>query len=181
MNGKMAKSLADPVRCKLLLDVYGKERVTAKQLAQTNGDVTHATLYRHLKKMVADGLLQVVGENKIRGTLERVYAVNPDLSLDAKRMVEENDGQAYMLLFTQFALGLTEEFRKYTSRRDIDIIRDGSGFTVAPIYVTTEELTAALLEIGKILQPLIGNEKTAERDLHSIAIITTPPHQAEEK
>lgn len=181
MNERMARCLIDPVRCKLLLEIHNKERVTAKQLAQTCSDITHATLYRHLKKMVADGILQVVGENKIRGTLERIYSVSPDLSLDAQKMVEENDGQAYMLLFTQFMHGLTEEFQRYAFRPDIDIIRDGSGFTVAPVYASTEELTAAMTEIAKILQPLISNEKTAGRDLHSIAIITTPPRKAVEE
>lgn len=180
MNDKRAQYLADPIKCKLLLDVYGKGQATAKQLAQTNSGITHATLYRHLRKMVAEGLLQIVGENKIRGTLEKIYALNPDLSLDAQKMVEENDGQVYLILFSQFIQGLTEEFRKYAYRRDIDILRDGSGFTIAPVYATTEELTAAMIEIGKILQPLISNEKTPERDLHSIAIITTPPHKAEE-
>lgn len=178
MNERMAKCLSDPVRCRLLLEIHNKERATAKQLAKTCQDITHATLYRHLKKMVADGILHVVGENKIRGTLERIYAVSPDLSLDAKKMVEENDGQAYMLLFTQFTLGLTEEFQRYASLPDIDIVRDGSGFTVAPVYATTKELTAAMTEIAKILQPLVSNEKTKNRDLHSIAIITTPPHKA---
>lgn len=181
MNEKMAKCLIDPVRCKLLLEIHNKDRATAKQLAQKCPDITHATLYRHLKKMVAAGILQVVGENKIRGTLERIYAVSPGLSLDAKKMAEGNDGQAYMLLFTQFMLGLTEEFQRYVSRSDIDIIRDGSGFTVAPVYATTEELTAAMSGIAKILQPLVSNKKTAERDLHSIAVITTPPRKTEEK
>lgn len=93
-------------------------------------------------------------------------------------MVEENNGQAYMMMFTQFVMGLTEEFREYTRRSDINILQDGSGFTVAPIYATLEELSAALMGIGKIINPLVENEKTPERDLHSVAIITTPPKKA---
>jgi hypothetical protein len=55
---------------------------------------------------------------------------------------EDDNGQAYMIMFTQFMMGLTEEFREYSSRPDINLLRDGSGFTVAPIYVTIEELTS---------------------------------------
>ncbi|WP_374016339.1 hypothetical protein ABU162_18725 [Paenibacillus thiaminolyticus] len=178
MNENMAECFANPIKCKLLFEIYNKGRATAKQLAETYSDITHATLYRYLKKMTADGILKVVEENQIRGTVERVYAVDDDLLIDTKRMVEENNGQAYMMLFTQFVMGLTEEFREYTSRPDINILQDGSGFTVAPIYATTEELTAAITEIGKTIAPLVSNEKTPERDLHNIAIITTPPKKA---
>jgi len=181
MNEKMAECFANPIKCKLLIEISNKERATAKQLAETYSDITHATLYRHLKKMTADGILKVVEENQIRGTVERVYAVSPDTSLDAKKMVEENNGQAYMMMFTQFMMGLTEEFREYASRPDINILQDGSGFTVAPVYVTTKELEAAIIEIGKIINPLVGNEKTPERDLHNIAIITTPPKKVVNK
>lgn len=178
MNKKIAECFSNPIKCKLLLEIHNKERATAKQLSKTYSDITHATLYRYLKKMTDDGILKVVEENQIRGTVEKVYAVNPDLSVDTKKMVIENNGQAYMMLFTQFVMGLTEEFREYTSRPDINILQDGSGFTVAPIYATTEELTAVLTEIGKIIEPLLNNGKTPERDLHNIAIITTPPKKA---
>lgn len=181
MNEKIAACLANPVQCKLLLEISGKGRATAKQLAQVHGDIPHATLYRHLKKMTADGILIVAQENQIRGTVERVYAVAPDISLDAEKMVKENDGQAYMMMFTRFMMGLTEEFQAYVSRPGINLLRDGSGFTVAPVYATTEELTDAMLAIGKIIRPLVDNKKTPERDLHSIAIITTPPKTPGEK
>jgi len=181
MNEKMAKCFANPIQCKLLIEISNSERPTAKQLAETYSDIPHATLYRHLKKMTAEGILKVVEENQIRGTVERVYAVSPDISLDAKKMMEENNGQAYMMMFTQFMMGLTKEFREYVSRPDINILQDGSGFTVAPVYVTTKELEAAIIEMGKIINPLVGNEKTPERDLHNIAIITTPPKKGVHK
>ncbi|MGB4660589.1 MAG: hypothetical protein WBI07_15550 [Mobilitalea sp.] len=175
MNKKLAECLANPIKCKLLFEISNRGQATAKQLAEIHGDITHATLYRYLKKMTADGILKVIEENQIRGTVERVYAVSPDISLDAKKMVEENNGQAYMMMFTQFVMGLTEEFREYASRPDINILQDGSGFSVAPIYATLGELEAAIIEIGKIINPLVSNEKTPGRDLHNIAIITTPP------
>jgi hypothetical protein len=161
-----------------LFAISSQGRATAKQLAEMHSDIAHATLYRHLKRMSSDGIINVVEENQIRGTVERVYAVAPDLSLDAKRMVEENNGQAYMMMFTQFAMGLAEEFREYASRPGINILQDGSGFTVAPVYATTQELETAIAEIGKIINPLVGNKKTPERSLHNIAIITTPPAKA---
>lgn len=127
-------------------------------------------LHKDDKILIAWNALMIAAYAKAYAVFgEETYLKN------AKKMVEENDGQAYMMLFTQFVMGLTGEFREYVSRPDINILQDGSGFTVAPVYATTEELTAAMMEIGKIVNALVGNEKTPERELHSIAIITTPP------
>lgn len=175
MNNRIAECFANPIKCKLIFEITRKERTTAKELAEKFDDIPHATLYRYLKKMTEDGILKVIQENQIRGTVEKVYAVAPDLSVDAQKMVEENDGTAYMMLFTQFMMGLTDEFREYTSHSDINLLQDASGFSVAPIYATTDELASIMIEIGKVLTPFMENEKTPERDLHSIAIITTPP------
>lgn len=175
MNDNVAECFANPIKCKMLLEIQKQGQATAKQLSGACGGISHATLYRYLKKMTTDGVLQIVRENKVRGMVEKVYTIADSFLVDTERMVKENDGNGYMMLFTQFVAGLTEEFREYASRADIDILRDGSGFTVAPVYATLEELTAAITAIGQILDPLYNNEKTAERDLHNIAIITTPP------
>lgn len=175
MNDNFTECLTNPIKCKLLLEVYKRGRATTKQLAETHNDITHATLYRYLKKMTSNKILKVVDENQIRGTVEKVYSVADDLVADANKMVMENNGSAYMMMFASFMMGLNEEFLEYTSRTDINILHDGSGFTIAPVYATTEELTVALTKISKIIEPLFNNTKTPDRDLHNIAIITTPP------
>ena len=149
--------------------------MTARQLSEIYVDIPSATLYRSLKKMTADEIPQVVEENRIRGTVEKVYSITGKWQVDAEKMVEDNNGPMYLLLFTRFIMGLSEEFAEYAAREGIDLLRDGSGFTVAPVWATTEELTAAITGIGEILGPLVENKKTPERSLHSIAIITTPP------
>jgi uncharacterized membrane protein len=72
-------------------------------------------------------------------------------------------------------MGVMAEFRDYSERENIDILNDGSGFTIAPVYATMAELQEALLKVGEILQGLYHNEQTEERKLHNICLITTPP------
>lgn len=177
MNEKIMECFTNPVQCKLFIEIQRKGQATAKQLAKVH-DIPHATLYRHLKKMTVNGILKVVEENQIRGTVEKVYAVTDDLLVDTNKMMEENNGQAYLMLFTQFIMGLTEEFQEYASRSDINLSQDVTGFTVAPVYASADELTTALTKIGEIIIPLVSNKKTPERCLHNIAIITTPPQKA---
>jgi hypothetical protein len=128
--------------------------------------------------MLTDGTLEVADERRVRGTVEKSYAVAVDLGADARRVVMENDGKGYLQLFMSYSMGIMSEFKAYSEREGIDILKDGSGFTVAPVYATTAELHSALEKVGETLRSLYKNEQTAERRLHNICIITTPPQSS---
>ena len=72
MTGRLMECITNPVKCKLLLEIHSKGKATAKQLADIYTDIPQATLYRHLKKMLSDGILQVVEETQVRGTVEKL-------------------------------------------------------------------------------------------------------------
>ena len=175
MFAGIMECFTNPVKCKMLLEINVKGQLTAKELAESCGDIPQTSLYRHLKSMTESRIIKVVDEHQIRGTVEKVYAMADDLSASVKKMIEENNGQAYMLLFTQYMMGVMQEFKAYTAHEDIDILNDGSGFSLAPVYVTREELIAAMHQIGDILTRLVSNESTPERSLHNIGMIITPP------
>lgn len=175
MNEKILDCFTNPVKCKLILEISARKEATAKQLSDACAEIPQTSLYRYLKTMTDHGILNVVEEHPVRGTVEKVYALADDFAFDIQRTVEENDGPSYMLLFTQFMMGLMQEFKDYTSQPDIDILKDCSAFTLAPVYITPEEWTAAITKIGSILSDLINNEKTPERSLHNIGLILTPP------
>jgi len=175
MNEKIVSFLSDPVNAKIILEIYERENITAKQLSDKFSDIPPATLYRHLRKMSDNDILRIAETNRVRGTVERVYALNLDLYEDVRKSVEANDGRAYLQIITQSILGVLREFKEYTAQADIDIINDGSGFSVAPVYATTEELKETLTKVRELLKPLYNNLPDGQRHLHNICIITTPP------
>jgi len=174
-SGTTIEALANPRQAKILMEIYAHKQMTAKQLSDRFPEIPVATLYRNLKKMCDHGVLQVVETRPRRGTVEKVYAATASFELDTETMVTANNGQAYAELFTQYALGIMNEFRAYASRPGIDILHDGSGFTVNPVYATLDELTDALMKIREVLAPLVNNPPSDNRKLHNICIITTPP------
>ena len=179
MSDHMMECMTNPVACRMLLEVMSKERVTAKQLAEVNDDIPQTSLYRYLKKMTDSGILEVVETHQIRGTVEKVYAVSAAFSDEIKSMVQRNDAQAYLALFTQYMIGLLREFKEYASRKEINIVEDCSGFTLTPAYLTKAEWEQAASEIGDILTRLMQQEKTQERRLHTVGLIMTPPKNME--
>lgn len=51
---------------------------TVKEIRKALPDVPSASLYRHIKILTDSTILMVVGENRIRGTVESVYQLNKD-------------------------------------------------------------------------------------------------------
>lgn len=175
MNDKLIAHLSDPVKAKLIMEIREQERVTTGQLANVFNQIPQATLYRHMKKMLIDGIIKIVSEVPVRGTVEKVYALDFDFTENNKTIMETNDGKAYYQMAALYMLGILGEFKEYADRENIDLSGDGAGFSHVPIYATTEELFVALEQIKDILQPLISNSYKDGRKLRNLCIITTPP------
>jgi len=161
MEQKIMDCFTHPIKCKLLLELYSAGKATAKQLAEIYNDIPQATLYRYLKRMTNDGILKVVEENQVRGTIEKTYAVAIDLDSSGQELIGANAGDAYMQMFMQYVFGFIKQFQAYCKKSDIDIPKDQSGFSLAPIYATDEELASAIDEYAKIIQPLYKNKSHA--------------------
>ncbi|SNT05143.1 Helix-turn-helix domain-containing protein [Anaerovirgula multivorans] len=175
MEQKVMDCFTHPIKCKLLLELYSAGKATAKQLAEIYNDIPQATLYRYLKRMTNDGILKVVEENQVRGTIEKTYAVAIDLDSSGQELIGANAGDAYMQMFIQYVFGFIKRFQEYCKNPDIDIPKDQSGFSLAPIYATDEELASAIDEYAKIIQPLYKNRPTADRKSRTIGLIISPP------
>ena len=75
---EMAKFLMNPVRQRIFQYLLTHGTGTVKEIRRAIPDVSGASLYRHIKQMTERSILQVVGENRIRGTVESVYRLNQD-------------------------------------------------------------------------------------------------------
>ncbi len=173
METKLMEALRNPIQSKLLLNIQASGQSTAKQLLEANKDIPQATIYRHLNKLTNDGIIKVVQENRIRGVIEKVYALAVELSQN--NSLEHLSGDAYMNLFTEYMMGIMQEFRAYTAQENIDIAGDGSGFSLIPIYATKAELAEVGAKITELLLPLSKNPPTPERRYRNIGLIVTPP------
>jgi len=175
MSDNFIEHLTNPTRSKIFFEIQSNPQITTKALLKKLPDIAQPTLYRHIKAMLDGRLIKVTGEKQIRGAIEKSYSINIDFDQNIERIVTENDGKAYLQMFTQYIMGIIGEFKMYSETKNINIINDGSTFTTAPFYATTEELHEALMQIGDIVQSLVSNEPTMERSLRNFCTITTPP------
>lgn len=174
MTDKLMECITNPVKCKLLLEIHSKEKATAKQLADIYNDIPQATLYRYLKKMLNDGILQVVEETQVRGTVEKTYSLAHNINNDMETMVENNSGELYMQYFMQYFIGFAKQFQEYCYSPNINIKKDMTGFSLSPLYLSDDELTSLITSISQIIRAVKSNEPNSERKLRTIGIIVSP-------
>jgi hypothetical protein len=125
--------------------------------------------------MLADGTLRITEEKQIRGTIEKTYAIAIDLVGDLRSIRENNDKDGFMQLFSVYITGIKAEFEEYIKREDVDLLADGTGFKMAPVYATTEEIEDAFIAFGEAVKKLLENKPSAGRELRNICTIITPP------
>lgn len=178
MTDKIMECITNPVKCKLLLEIYSQGQATAKHLSDTHSDIPQATLYRHLKKMLNDGILKVIEETQVRGTVEKTYALALDLNGNFETILAENSGTLYMQVFVQYFLGFAKQFREYCKQPNLNIKGDMSGLSLSHLYLSDEELTELIKGISRLTHVAEKNQMEAGRKLRTIGVIVSPPENS---
>jgi DNA-binding transcriptional ArsR family regulator len=152
-----ADLLLHPVRLRIIKAFLGDRALTTTQLAAELDDVPAGSLYRHIALLTRAGLLHVVAEHRIRGTVERTYALRQAAAHiqpgEAAAMTPEEHSRAFMA----YVAGLLADFDRYLAAGTPDLTRDRAGYTVAGMYLTDAELAGFLRDFAAIVQPLLAN------------------------
>lgn len=173
MNPKIIEYLTNPTFSQILIE-FQKRDMSAKELLTILPNIPPATLYRHVKKLYNENFLKIVDKKTNRGSVEKIYSLAVKLEVDSIEQLSQINTQQYYELFAEFCYSLLKEFNDYTKLPNPDIKNDGSGFSVLPIYASTEELKQYSDSIAEILKPAL-TKKHPEQKLHSFALVVTPP------
>jgi len=163
-----------PVRIRVITTLAGRE-LTVAQIAAQLPDVAQATLYRHINALAEGGVLTVIAENPIRGTVEKVYALTDGdpghLGPADMRGLSKDD---HMRMFTVFIATLTAQFNAYLeSREQVDVVADGLGYNTVPIYLTDADVLAMSEALNDVLLPYLqqGPGEGRQRRLFTTVIM----------
>src|SRR5262245_25311234 len=137
MPSTKADLLTHPVRARLILAILGRA-LTTQQIAMLLPDIPRASLYRHIRELVDADVLEVVGETRIRGTVEKTYVVRQKAALLSPEDVQDAGHEEYLRLVTNFLGGMTHVYQAYLAEQE-------EGFPEEvfvrwfPLYLTTDE------------------------------------------
>lgn len=172
MSKFKANLIFHPIRARIIVEVSGR-RITATELAESMPEIPRTTLYRHINVLAKGGILTIVEENQVRGTVERVYALDRTAADLTPEELGQMDRDDYERIFTLFATSLLGDFSRYLDSREpgnIDFAADGIKFGKAMLHLSDEEFEALQLKVYGAIEAVLGNEPSADRKSRIAAI-----------
>ena len=167
---EMAEVVMNPVRQRIFQYFLLHETGTVKDIKKALPDVPSASLYRHVKILADSSILVVVGENRIRGTVESIYRLNK-IAMSAG---EESGNAVQMSL-----LSICAAFAKYFSSGNADPERDMLLFTNCTLLLTDGEFSDFLSEINEVTLRYMKVEAKADSKTRQITLISAPVNEQE--
>jgi hypothetical protein len=152
-----ADLLLHPVRLRIVKSFLGDRALTTSQLAAELDDVPAGSLYRHMALLTKAGILQVVAERRVRGTVERTYTLRMAAAQiqpgEARAMTFDEHAQAFMA----YIAGLMGDFDRYLASSPADPIADGANYRVAAMWLSDGEFAEFLRDLVIAVAPRLAN------------------------
>jgi DNA-binding transcriptional ArsR family regulator len=180
MNQLTVNLVLHPIRMRILMAMAGRE-LTAGQLGQILTDVPQATLYRHIKRLVDSGVIIVVSETPIRGTVEKIYTLDAGHANLNPDELAQLDADSHMRLFVGFVASLLDDYARYLEgSQQIDLVADGVGYRKAIMHLTHDELIEMSQALNLTLKPYRELLPSPERQACLFSTVLMPDLPADE-
>jgi hypothetical protein len=153
-----ADLLLHPVRLRIVKVFLGDRALTTGQLVADLADVSAGSIYRHVGLLAKAGVLHVVAERRVRGVVERTYALRLDAARMTPDVVAAMTPEEHAQAFMAFVAGLLGDFDRYLAAGRPDPVRDGAGYRVAGMWLDDTELAEFLQDLTAIALPRLANQ-----------------------
>ncbi|MEM7325893.1 MAG: helix-turn-helix domain-containing protein [Actinomycetota bacterium] len=169
--------LLHPIRLRIVQALVGSS-MTPLELRNRLGDVAQATLYRHLNQLVEGGLLEVVDERPIRGTVERTYGVVTSAVALSEADVASAGVDDHLRYFATFVGTLLSDYGTYLDGySDGDTPRLGDdrvGYRQVPLWLTDAELDQLIASLQATVSDYLSNKPSPDRRRRLLSTILMP-------
>jgi len=166
--------LLHPVRLRIVHALSGGHTRTTAQLCARMPDVSQATVYRQVGTLAGAGILEVEGERRVRGFVERSYRLRRErAAVDADRVKAASLDDHRRAFATAMAV-LLAEYNSYLDSPAADPYADLVGYRQHAVWLTPEERLALIGELRTAIVPVLGNEPAPGRTQHLLSPILFP-------
>jgi DNA-binding transcriptional ArsR family regulator len=166
--------LLHPVRLRIVHAMSGGRVRTTSELCAQLPDVPKTTVYRHVGLLAEAGVLEVAGERRVHGAVERRYR------LHRERAIIDRDTAASMSLddhrrtFAAAMATLLAEFNAYLDQENANPTADWVSYIQVPLWLSRDELAELIDEVTRSLMARRDNEATPERSPYLVSPILFP-------
>jgi DNA-binding transcriptional ArsR family regulator len=171
--------LLHPVRVRIVHALFGGARRTTSELCERLPDVSRATLYRQISLLVEGGVVEVAGEQRVHGAVERHYR------LHRSNAVIDPESAAAMTLedhrrgFAAAVAALVAAFNSYLDRPGASPTADSVGYRQIPVWLSSEELNDLVHAMRDLIADELENAARSDRRRYLLSPILFPIEEYE--
>jgi len=160
--------LLNPIRSRIIQYLARNIRATAGDIALFMTDVPKTTLYRHLNTLAKHNIITVVEENRVRGSVERTYA------LDLKAISEKNTKENALGNAFGFLMKIYGDFDRYFSDENANTAADKIFLSNVSLLLSDKEFNELLKQINALFAEHLNNTPDEKRKQRSLSFISSP-------
>jgi DNA-binding transcriptional ArsR family regulator len=174
--------LLHPVRLRIVHAMSGGRILTTSDLCTRLPDVPKTTVYRHVALLAEAGVLEVEGEQRVHGAVERRYRLRRERTVIDQEAAASMSLEDHRRLFAAAMAALLAEFNTYLDRDHADPNADSVGYRQIPLWLNQDELAELISEVRSAVVSKLDNKPTPDRSLHLVSPILfpieePPPHR----
>lgn len=145
---EISEVVMNPVRQRIIQYLMVHERGTVKEIKEILDDIPTPSLYRHVKILAENDIIVVAEENRVWGTVENIYELNPKGNADRKKDMYSLTSCTLMLTdeeFQAFMAEINEVGMKYVSKSQTEGCKPRQITLVSsPIYCCCKGMAGAV-------------------------------------
>ncbi len=177
MGNKKPDLILHPVRLRILQTLVN-DTLNTQQIANRLPDIAKSSIYRHLKLLLENEMIDVEDSRMVKGIEEKRYRLSQSPHLTAEDLANA-DADKHLQYFTTFMLSMLRDFGNYLNATEanegkIDLLKDLSGYTEVSFYANEKELQRVFSAINQAILPLMNNREENGRFKHKLSTITHP-------
>lgn len=159
------KLLLNPVRIRIMQYLTLHETATTSEIIDSLKNVPRATIYNHIKLLEEHGAICVVKENRIRGTVEKVFSVNKS----------DNESQSII----NYLLRLIVDYQTYFDKENVDSKSDMLFVDRTLLYLNDNEFSDFFREYTDLCKKYYNYAPLEMRKARTISLISSPSYDDE--
>jgi DNA-binding transcriptional ArsR family regulator len=171
---RVTELILHPIRIRIVQAAMDGSPITTADLCASMPDVSKATMYRHVALLVEGGLLKVVGEERVRGAVERSYRLEHTRAILADADVAAMSTEDHRRGFAAAVTSLLAEFEVYLDRESADPLSDGVSYRQYVLWLSQAEKAELIEEVFAAIRVRAGAGPGSGRERHLLSTILFP-------
>ncbi len=172
---KLLRLLTDATSNKILQTLRVRGKMTAAQILAENPQLSRATVYRRLEKMLEAGAIGIAESRKVRGQTEHIYEVRKIWI-----STPETDAECQHIVMLSL-MRMMELYQSYFESGDADVDRDKLFLSNYSIRLTDADFAKMLRRIYAVVDSYQDRQNKTDAKLRNLFLLSAPEGESNEQ